>query len=117
MNTYIELNKIRCYAYHGVEQQERKVGNDYEVYIKVKYPFRKAMQTDDLEATLNYALLYDVVHQEMKTPSRLLEHVAGRIIQAVQNKFPHSEGGTLRITKQKPPISGDIEGASVIVEW
>ena len=46
-----------------------------------------------------------------------LEHVAGRIIRAIQTEFPLSEGGILSISKQKPPISGDIEGASVIVEW
>ncbi len=53
----------------------------------------------------------------MKISSHLLEHVAGRIIRAIQTEFPLSEGGILSISKQKPPIPGDIEGASVIVEW
>lgn len=117
MNTFVELRKIRCYAYHGVAEQERRVGNDYEIYVKVKYPFFEAMETDDLDATLNYATLYEIIYREMMIPSRLLEHVAGRIVRAIQVEFPLSEGGVLRISKQKPPISGDIEGASVIVEW
>ena len=109
MNTFVELRKIRFYAYHGVAEQERCVGNDYEIYVKVKYPFK--------DATLNYAQLYEIICREMKISSHLLEHVAGRIIRAIQTEFPLSEGGILSISKQKPPISGDIEGASVIVEW
>ena len=46
MNTFVELRKIRFYAYHGVAEQERCVGNDYEIYVKVKYPFKDAMETD-----------------------------------------------------------------------
>ena len=117
MDTFIELRKIRCYAYHGVMEQERHVGNDYEIYIKVKYPFSEAMETDNLDNTLDYAALYEIIHREMEIPSRLLEHVAGRIIRAIRSAFPLVEGGILSISKQKPPISGDIEGASVIVEW
>ncbi len=117
MNTFVELRKIRCYAYHGVAEQERCVGNDYEIYVKVKYPFKDAMETDNLDATLNYAQLYEIIYREMRISSHLLEHVAGRIIRAIQTEFPLSEGGILSISKQKPPISGDIEGASVIVEW
>ena len=47
MNTFVELRKIRFYAYHGVAEQERCVGNDYEIYVKVKYPFKDAMETDN----------------------------------------------------------------------
>ena len=36
MESYIELEKIHFYAYHGVSEEERKVGNNYEIYIKVK---------------------------------------------------------------------------------
>ena len=75
------------------------------------------METDNLDNTLDYAALYEIIHREMEIPSRLLEHVAGRIIRAIRSAFPLVEGGILSISKQKPPISGDIEGASVIVEW
>lgn len=92
MNTFVELRKIRFYAYHGVAEQERCVGNDYEIYVKVKYPFKDAMETDNLDATLNYAQLYEIICREMKISSHLLEHVAGRIIRAIQTEFPLSEG-------------------------
>ena len=53
-------------------EQERRVGNDFEVSLTVDYPFEKALTSDDLDHTLNYALLYDVIAAEMQQPSKLL---------------------------------------------
>ncbi|MCH5327881.1 MAG: dihydroneopterin aldolase [Coprobacter sp.] len=117
MKSYIELEKMRFYAYHGVSETERKVGNYYEVDIQVCLDLEAAMRTDDLSTTLDYGLLYEWVRQEMTVPSKLLEHVAGRIRKTVQTRCPAITGGTVRVSKIKPPICGDIERASVTVQW
>ncbi|MCP9612729.1 dihydroneopterin aldolase [Coprobacter tertius] len=117
MESYIELENIKFYAYHGVSETERKVGNNYEVYLKVNLSLEKAAITDNLEDTVNYALLYDCIKKEMMIPSNLLEHVAGRIITAICKKHPVIWGGSIKISKIKPPISGDIERASVSFSW
>ena len=75
----IELKDVRLYAFHGVLEQERRVGGDYSVSLRVHYNICKAMETDDVNDTLNYAHLLDIIKQEMAVPSNLLEHVAGRI--------------------------------------
>lgn len=75
----IYLKNVRFHAYHGVLPQETQVGNDYVVNLDVSYDFSRAMETDELAGTLNYAELYELVKQEMEIPSKLLEHVAGRI--------------------------------------
>ena len=95
MTTRISLNRLRFHAFHGVMEQERRVGNDFEVSLTVDYPFEKALTSDDLDHTLNYALLYDVIAAEMQQPSKLLEHVAGRIVGAVKSRFPLVKGGTV----------------------
>lgn len=53
----------------------------------------------------------------MAIPSRLLEHVAGRITNSLRSHYPQITGGRLIVTKEKPPIPGDIRDVSVIVEW
>ena len=58
MKTSIELNRIRFFSYHGVAEQERRVGNDYEVSLRVDYPLERAMESDSLCDTLDYAALY-----------------------------------------------------------
>ncbi|MEF9924429.1 MAG: dihydroneopterin aldolase [Muribaculaceae bacterium] len=115
--TTIEFDKIRFYAYHGVMPQETHVGNIFEVTIRVDYPFSKAMLSDDLEDTLNYAMLYNVIKTEMDKPSKLLEHVVYRIINAISTTFPKILGGTIKLTKLTPPITGEMAGVSVEIEW
>lgn len=117
MKTSIELNGMRFFSYHGVAPQERHVGNDYEVSLRVDYPIAQAMTSDAIEDTLDYAALYALVAAEMAIPSSLLEHVAGRIYRSVMTRFPSVTGGCLRIAKLTPPITGEIDEAAVTVEW
>ena len=119
MQTSIRLEKMRFYAYHGVMEQERRVGNDFEVTIEVWYPFEAAMESDNLDDTMNYAELYAIVEREMNKPSQLLEHVAGRIINAIKKEIPAATAGELSISKLRPPFKCDMPhgGASVIVKW
>ena len=75
---YVFLQDVRFHAFHGVMPQETKVGADFLVNLRIGYPIGKAMDTDEVTDTLNYAEVYALVAQEMKQPSKLLEHVAGR---------------------------------------
>ena len=117
MTTTITLNRIRFHAYHGVMEQERRVGNTFEVTLTVKYPFHKAMETDCLDHTLNYALLYEAVAAEMQQPSQLLEYVAGRIIKAIKQQFPLIAGGTVKVAKLCPPIKAQMQSVEVQVDF
>ena len=81
--------------------------------LRVGYPLQQAMQSDEVTDTLNYAALYDLVAREMQQPSKLLEHVAGRIAEAIGKTFPQVTSIDLELTKQNPPIGADCEGASV----
>ena len=63
--------------------------------------------------TLNYATLYEMARQEMAIPSRLLEHVAGRIGQRVLSEWPEVTTIDLTLTKENPPMGADCDGASV----
>ena len=113
----IFLNSVHFYAFHGVMPQEQKVGGEFLVDLRVGYPIEKAMETDEVSDTLNYAELYALVKQEMETPSRLLEHVAGRIIHAIRDRFPQVSSINLKITKKNPPMGADCDGAGVIVNY
>ncbi len=117
MRTTITLDRMKFHARHGVLEQERRVGNTFDVSLRLDYPFADAMATDNLAATLNYAEVYEVVKREMAEPSQLLEHVAGRIRTALLRKFPLISGGFIRIEKCRPPIPGITGAAGVEVSW
>ena len=112
-HSYILLKEVRFYAYHGVMPQERKVGGDFTVSLRVGVDLSRPVASDDVADTLNYATLYDVVKREMAIPSQLLEHVAGRIGQAVFDAFPQVTTIDLTLVKLNPPMGADSEGAGV----
>ncbi|MGN0221506.1 MAG: dihydroneopterin aldolase [Prevotella sp.] len=113
MRTTIVIKDIQLKAFHGVLPQERTVGGDFVVNVRVDYPFSPAMQSDSVEHTLNYADLYRLVHREMAVPSQLLEHVAGRILHAIRTEFPEAGRVELSVTKLNPPMGGQCAGAGV----
>ena len=110
---YILLSDLRFHAFHGVLPQERLVGGNFVVDLRVGYPLAQAMTFDQVDDTLNYASLYALVEREMQQPSSLLEHVAGRIAQAIAKTFPQALSIDLTLTKQNPPIGADCKGAGV----
>lgn len=114
-SSYILLENVKFYAFHGVLPQERKVGNDYQVSLRIGYDISRAMVSDDVNDTLNYAEVYQLLSQEMSVPSALLERVAGRIGDRLFRKFPAIQSIDLTIIKVNPPIGADSEGAGVEV--
>lgn len=115
MSSKIYLRNVCFHAFHGVLPQEGIVGNDYLVNLVLDYDFSSAMKTDDLQGTLNYAEVYQKVREEMAVPSKLLEHVAGRIAHRLFSDFPEIQKLQLSITKVNPPMGADSDGAGVEV--
>lgn len=111
----IFLKNIRFHAYHGVLDQENTVGNDYLVNLSLEYDFSRAMQTDELSGTINYAEVYELLKREMAKPSKLLEHVAGRIGDSLFAAYPSIKEIQLSVTKINPPMGADSDGAGVEV--
>ncbi len=61
MNSYIFLDNVRFFAYHGVGQQEREVGNEFVINLKLKVDIARAAETDDVTHTVSYADVYENV--------------------------------------------------------
>lgn len=123
MKTHITLNGIHLYAHHGVAEQERLVGNDYTIDLQMEVSLRQEdMEADDVNRTVNYADVYHSVKQEMNHPSRLLEHVAWRIVGRLFKDFPPLQAVELHLKKRNPPMGADITSAGVRItvrreEW
>ena len=112
----IFVNDIQLHAYHGVMPQEQLTGNDYLVSVSAQYPIDKAIATDDVQHTLNYAMVYDIVKEEMGISSKLVEHVAGRIAQHLMKQFADISAVRVRVTKLNPPMGAQCAGAGVEIE-
>ena len=111
--SYIHIDGIRLHARHGVLPQEQLTGNDYIINVRASYDISRAMQTDDVADTLNYAEVYNIIKEEMSIPSKLIEHVAGRIADRLMDSYSQISSVMLRITKCNPPMGADCDGAGV----
>lgn len=112
----IYLEDVRIYAYHGVLPEENIIGTYYILNVELHTDLRKAAASDHLHDTISYADINDILHKEMKIKSKLLEHVAGRIISTIHNSFPQIDYIKLKITKTAPPMQGEMTGASIELE-
>lgn len=112
-SSYIYLRNLRIYAYHGVLKQERIVGNDYVVNVKIKYPIGKSAMSDDVKDTLDYGNVCQIVTHEMSIPGNILEGVACRICNELCNEFPQIEEINIDLRKLNPPMGVDSDGAGV----
>lgn len=111
----ISLNDIRLFAYHGVLPDERTLGAWFRVSISVEANIQQAIDNDDLDGTVNYAEMASVIKEEMEVPSRLLEHVAGRISRRIMDEFQTIEQLTLTVHKEHPPIPMECASSSVTI--
>ncbi len=113
MKHCISVESIRLYAYHGCLPEERIIGSDYLVDVKVQTDMSKAALSDQLEDAVDYVRIHSIVEEEMKIPANLLEEVVLRIIKKIEREFPEIEKKWVKVCKCTPPINGDVERVCV----
>jgi dihydroneopterin aldolase len=109
----IVLKNVRCYSYHGCLKEESMIGSDYLVNFSVYTDLNKSAGSDQLKDTIDYVLLNKIIKSEMAVPSKLLEHVADRIISSAFRSDARIKKCTVKVSKINPPIDGDVEKVSV----
>lgn len=113
MTHTINIEGIKLYAYHGCLEEEAKIGANYLVNVHMTTDFSKAAASDELLETIDYCTVYEIAKREMKTRSKLIEHVAHRIFAALKAEFPNLLSLHVQVVKLLPPMNGDVENVSV----
>jgi len=111
----IKINNIRVHAWHGCLKEESIIGSDYSVDLEVGANLSNAAKTDKLNDTVDYVHLNNIVKEEMAIKSKLLEHVAKRILDRIFLELPLVHNAEVSVSKINPPIGGDVESVSVIL--
>ena len=111
----IAINGMRFYAHHGCFDQEKVIGTHFLVDLLLEVDTRKAEVSDNIDDTVNYLEVYQVVKREMDQPSHLLENVAHRVGEAVRAQFPDTKSVVVKVSKLNPPLGGQMESVSVEV--
>ena len=108
----IHLEDIKVYAHHGCMEAETVIGSDYRVDLWVEADLEVSTLSDDLSDTVDYVLLNAIVCEEMAVPSKLLEHVALRIVKRVMRENTMIDECRVRVAKVNPPVGGHVRAIS-----
>ena len=109
----IELRDVHLFAHHGAMPQEQKIGAWFTIDIKLGITDYGCATSDDIEGTVSYADVYDILCQEMAKPSRLLENVCQRISERLYATFGQIATIEMTLCKDTPPMGGDRLKAAV----
>lgn len=103
----INLTNLIFYAFHGVHEEERILGNEFEVNVALSFEATELIT--ELEHTINYASVYELVKQRMAIPAALLETLAQDLTQKIYSIDNRIRSISVKIEKKNPPIP-NIQG-------
>ena len=111
----IILTGLQFYGFHGVNPEERSLGQQFVVELEAELDLSTPAGSDRLEDTVSYTQLYRAVKTVMEGEAcNLLEAAAGTIASSVLDQHPQIDAVRVRVQKPRPPIKGSvIEAAGV----
>ena len=112
----IEVNGMRFYSHHGCMEQETKIGGSYQVDGEITVDLSASASSDNLADTVDYCGVHKIVEREMAIPSKLIEHVGQRIVDALKAELALAEAVQVKVTKFSPPIDGDCASVAVVMK-
>lgn len=112
----IKIENMEFYSFHGHFKEERIVGNKFLVDLTIETDMTVPAESDNLKDAVNYQRIYEIVKQQMELKSHLLEHIAGRILDAVYAEVKGIAKVKVKVSKMNPPMGGKIGSVSVVME-
>ncbi len=112
----IRLNSMLFYAHHGALEEERSLGQQFEVDVEACGDFSRHVGSDDLHWTVDYTLLYRAVAELFNAQNfQLLETCAGTLADELLKRFEMIEQVIVRVRKPHVPMGGLLKGVEVEV--
>tara|TARA_B100000768_G_scaffold141571_1_gene133304 strand:+ start:5903 stop:6253 length:351 start_codon:yes stop_codon:yes gene_type:complete len=112
----IKVHGIRTFSFHGCLEEEKIIGGNYIVNVAINCDFKTAAIQDDLSKTIDYVAVKEIVVIQMSITNNLIESVAYKIIHEIKKNFSLANTCIVEIKKINPPIDGDVDYVSVLVE-
>ena len=124
MKTYtLTLSRMKFFGRHGVYASETASGQRFDVSAELVLPLPEGAGRDQLEATIDYCKVQDVIRSIVEgIPRRLIETVAEELADSLLDLFPSVSAVSIEVFKPEPPVTFEFEGVSVRVhrtrvEW
>lgn len=103
----IILKNLGFFGYHGVLEAENVLGQKFFVDVELGVSLKKAGESDEVEDTVHYGMVYDVVKSIVEGRAlNLIEAVAEKTIQSIFENFEKVETVKIEIRKPEAPVQG-----------
>ena len=111
----ISVEGIRVFSYHGHLPEEAKLGGHFIVNVWVVADTSEVEKTDDLNHTVDYVKIIEIVKDQMAIRSDMIEHPARRIVDTI---LPLNKVQKVKVEVEKidPPIDATFDKISVTTE-
>ena len=104
----IILEGMMFYGYHGVNPEERELGQRFVVDLELEKDLSAAGLSDDLTQTVNYASAYKLAREVVEgQPCNLIETVAELLATALLSRLS-IDGVRVRVRKPWAPVKGSV---------
>ena len=112
----IHVENIRTWAYHGCLDEEAVIGGDYRTDVWIMLKDNYSIEADELDQTVDYGEVSEIVCDEMKKRSKLIESVCERIVDKVLSISSNIRWVEVKVCKINPPIDVDVQNVSVVIK-
>lgn len=112
----ISLNGLEFRSKIGLYDFEKEKGNDFIINISVEVEEDKINYDDSIEGTVDYSNLFSIIEGEMSKEYNLIETVAHKISTDIHSQIKNIKLCKLEIIKKNPPVDGNVDNSSFILE-
>ncbi|WP_350343067.1 dihydroneopterin aldolase [Proteinivorax tanatarense] len=106
----IIMKNMYFYGNHGVLEEEKALGQKFIVDIELFLDIKKAGVTDDVNETVSYAEVFELIQILVeKERYHLLEALAENIAQKVLDKFAKVLAIDVTVKKPEAPVKGKFD--------
>ena len=112
----IRLKNMIFYGYHGVYEFEKEKGTNFEIDLELFTPLAKSSKSDNIEHTINYEDIYELVKKIFGSKSYfLLEKLADSISRSIFEEHK-IEKLIIRVRKINAPLDGKLDSVEIELE-
>lgn len=110
----IEINGLRVMARHGYTKEEKIMEQEFEIDIILDCSLEKAIETDQVEDTVECGELMKLITQTLKEePYQLIEKAAQKLTEKIFDFSPIIYGIELTLKKTQSGILADFDSVGV----
>ena len=111
----IKVEGIKLYAYHGHLPEEAILGGHFLINVYVNTDTSLVEKSDELEDTVDYVKIIDVVKEQMMIRSNMIEHPAARIADNIL-LLNHVIDVKVEVEKLNVPINANFSKISATIQ-